>query len=71
MDDKESSVNKQCIAPHEIQEGDLVAFLEGVASSKVNEHIARCSACAKEVESLRRVDALFKTVLGRSNKQGE
>jgi len=52
-------MNKQCIAPQEIQEGDLLAYIEGDASQAVVRHIARCTACAAEVESLREVDVLF------------
>jgi hypothetical protein len=52
-------MDKQCIAPQEIQEGDLLAYVEGDASPTVVRHIAKCSACAQEVESLREVDLLF------------
>lgn len=52
-------MNKQCIAPQEIQEGDLLAYIEGDASPAVVRHIAHCTACAAEVESLREVDVLF------------
>ncbi len=50
-----------CIAPHQIQEGDLLAYLEGDASPVVIQHIKNCSACAQEVEALRRMDILFST----------
>jgi anti-sigma factor RsiW len=46
-----------CIDPQQIKEGDLVAYLHGDASSQVAEHIARCAACAEQVEQLRVVDA--------------
>lgn len=52
-------MNKQCIAPQEIQEGDLLAYIEGDASSTVVRHVAQCAACAQEVRSLREVDVLF------------
>lgn len=42
-----------CIAPNEIEEGDLLAYLEGHASATVVAHIARCPACAAEVAALR------------------
>ena len=48
-----------CIAPEEIQEGDLVAYLEGDAPLRVKDHIARCAFCAAEIEALRKIDALF------------
>lgn len=50
---------KQCIAPYQIQEGDLVAFIEGAASPGVVRHINSCPACASEVAALRRVDSLL------------
>ena len=54
---------KLCLAPDEIQEGDLLAYLEGAASSPVARHIARCPVCAAEVESLRDLERLFTAVL--------
>lgn len=50
---------KRCIAPVEIREGDLVAFLEGEASATVARHIALCPACAAEVAALRSVESLL------------
>jgi hypothetical protein len=58
---------EQCIAPYKIQEGDLVAYMEGDASPDVVRHITRCPACAAEVEALRQVDAMFNTVLNRAS----
>ena len=52
-------MDKRCIAPQEIQEGDLLAYIEGEASSAVVRHVAHCAACAQEVQSLREVDVLF------------
>jgi photosystem II stability/assembly factor-like uncharacterized protein len=58
---------EQCIAPGEIQEGDLVAYIEGVASGRVARHIAGCPACAAEVKALRVTDALFSSALRQVN----
>ncbi len=52
-------MNKTCIAPKDIREGDLVAYLEGAASPAVIGHIVRCPACATEAAALREVDLLF------------
>jgi hypothetical protein len=49
-----------CIAPHEIKEGDLVAYLEGAASKAVNDHISRCHFCQAEVKELKQLDDLIK-----------
>ncbi|MEW5961841.1 MAG: sialidase family protein [Chloroflexota bacterium] len=55
-----------CIAPAEIQEGDLVAYLEGAASTEVVTHIARCPACAAEVEALRLTGFLLQQALNQA-----
>jgi anti-sigma factor RsiW len=60
-------IEENCIAPKEIQEGDLLAYIEGAASGPVSRHIARCSACAAEVEALRLTDSLFRHVLSGAN----
>lgn len=52
-------MGRRCNAPQEIQEGDLLAYIEGDASPVVIRHIAQCAACAREVEFLREVDGLF------------
>ncbi len=48
-----------CIAPDKIEEGDLIAYLDGEASAEVAHHIATCPACAFELETLREMNALF------------
>ena len=55
----------RCIAPYEIQEGDLAAYLDGAASPQVVEHIARCPACARAVQELRAADAWLGAALYR------
>lgn len=45
-------VSENCIHPAEIQEGDLVAFVDGLANDQVVQHILRCPACAQEVAEL-------------------
>jgi hypothetical protein len=67
MDRESISTFEPCIAPGELQEGDLVAYLEGVASPDVARHITRCPACAAEVKALRQVDTMFNIVLNRAN----
>ncbi len=54
---------ERCIAPTEIEAGDLVAYLEGTASSRVGRHISRCPACAAQLEALRQTDTLFRQAL--------
>ena len=53
----------KCIAPADIQEGDLIAYLEGTAPAGVAQHLARCPACAAELESLRLTDLLLRQAL--------
>lgn len=38
-----------CIDPTAIHEGDLLAYVDGIAGKAVTEHIHRCPACAREV----------------------
>ncbi len=45
-----------CIAPDEIREGDLMAYVEGDASMRVKDHVARCPACTAEVQALTRAN---------------
>lgn len=46
----------RCIAPAEIQPGDLVAYLEGEADPGVQEHVRRCPHCAQRVAALADLD---------------
>jgi hypothetical protein len=66
MDRENVSTFEHCIAPDELQEGDLVAYMEGVASPDVVRHITRCPACAAEVEALGQIDSMFSAVLNRT-----
>jgi hypothetical protein len=47
----------RCINPSEIEEGDLIAYLQGDAPPHVVEHVTLCAFCAEQVEQLRLVDA--------------
>ena len=60
---------EQCIAPHEIQEGDLVSYLEGVAPTRVTRHVARCPACAAEVEELRLTDLVLQRAFASASNE--
>lgn len=50
-------MNAVCIAPQEIQEGDLLAYLEGAATPDVAAHLARCAFCMAEAAGLAGMDA--------------
>ena len=50
-------MNAVCIAPYEIRDGDLLAYLEGAATPGVAAHLARCAFCTAEVAGLARMDA--------------
>ncbi len=56
-------MGERCLAPTEIQEGDLLAYVEGEASPAVARHIARCPVCAAEVAGLREMESLFSQAL--------
>ena len=49
----------ECINPGEIREGDLIAYLDGTAPAGVSSHVARCPACAADVVSMRKTQALI------------
>jgi hypothetical protein len=55
-----------CIAPEEIREGDLLAFIEGHATPQVKEHVARCPFCAAEAVALAKADRVLSTALYRA-----
>lgn len=55
-----------CIAPEEMREGDLLAYLEGRARQGVKEHIVRCPACMAEALALARVDRVLSAALYRA-----
>ena len=42
-------MSEGCINPTAIHEGDLIAYVDGIARKAVTEHIHRCPACAREV----------------------
>ncbi len=56
----------KCINPREIEEGDLVAYLHGNASTQIVEHITHCPFCGEQVEQLRIVDAQLLTAFYRN-----
>jgi hypothetical protein len=55
----------QCVAPEEVQDGDLLSFVEGEASPAVQAHVASCLFCAQEVAVLQQVDLLFSAAFDR------
>lgn len=58
--------HSNCKAPQEIQEGDLAAYLNGVASPAVREHIARCPAHRRELADLLAIDGAVDAALFRA-----
>lgn len=52
-------MNGTCVAPNEMREGDLLAFLDGEATPGVVTHLARCAACAAEAAELTGAQALL------------
>lgn len=56
----------QCIAPSEIQDGDLLAYLDGQASVLVREHLARCAACRTDAADLASLERELAAALFRA-----
>jgi hypothetical protein len=51
----------------ELREGDLLAFLDGVAPTSIAEHIAGCPRCQDELAGLRAAEALLSAALVRAD----
>ncbi len=56
-----------CIAPEEIREGDLLAYVEGRVDQRVRDHVAHCPFCATEVAALEKVDHVLSATLYRAS----
>ena len=54
---------KKCVAPAELQEGDLIAYIEGDATPTVIRHITHCPICSAEVLALRKTEMLLTLAL--------
>lgn len=54
-----------CVAPEEIEAGDLVAFAQGEAGPSVTQHVDHCPACRGEAESFAGMQRLLTTKLFR------
>ena len=48
-----------------IEEGDLLAYLDGMASLDAVTHIRECATCQEEITGLRAMNTTFKQVLSR------
>jgi hypothetical protein len=46
-----------CINPTAISDGDLIRYVDGEAEAAVVDHVRRCPACAREAQSLGRLQA--------------
>ncbi len=57
----------ECIDPTAIEEGDLMAYLEGEAVPRVREHVERCPACQAEVARLRETSQALVTLMYRAD----
>ena len=55
----------ECIDPQLIQEGALLAFVEGEADSQVRAHVENCPACASKVRELQEMSQILQTGLYR------
>lgn len=60
-----SSQTTQCVDPSCIRPEDLVAYAWGEAATPVIAHIARCSSCRAEAQTLARLDAALSARLFR------
>lgn len=55
-----------CMAPQEIQNGDLLAYLAGDASALMDEHLDRCPTHRQEAAELFAVDGMLDAALFRA-----
>jgi hypothetical protein len=62
---KDGCMTTQCIDPSAIKEGTLLAYIDGQENEQVRRHLERCSYCAAQAESLRRMTATLKATLYR------
>jgi hypothetical protein len=60
-------VTETCIDPTEINEGDLMAYVDGTADQAVIEHVRRCPACARQAQELARLQATLTARLYRAS----
>jgi hypothetical protein len=60
-------VTETCIDPTEINEGDLMAYVDGMADQAVIEHVRRCPACARQAQELARLQATLTARLYRAS----
>jgi hypothetical protein len=56
----------KCIAPNEIEDIDLLAYMDGEATPAVAAHIAACRFCQHEVEGFLQTDFLLRQAAHRS-----
>lgn len=54
-----------CIDPDALEEGELLAYLEGTAADSVRAHLAQCSYCRARLAEMRGTQALLRAVLWR------
>jgi hypothetical protein len=59
------TLSENCVDPSEIQEGDLMAFVDGTAGKAVAEHVRRCAACARQAKALAELQAALTSHLHR------
>jgi hypothetical protein len=55
----------ECINPTLVEEGDLIAFVNGEADKPVNEHVSHCPACARKVKELRQTSQALLALIHR------
>jgi len=60
-------MDRLCVAPGTLREGDLLAYLDGEAPAEVAGHIARCPACAAELAALSQTAALVHAAFFRED----
>lgn len=56
-----------CIAPQQIEAGDLAAYIDGTAEKSVVQHILNCAFCQHEVAELKKADLLLTNQLFRED----
>jgi len=59
------NVNHECINPTEIEEDDLMAYVDGTADRAVVRHVRRCPACARQAGELAALQAVLRAQIYR------
>ena len=55
----------ECVDPLELEEGELMAYVDGQESERVQAHLARCPHCVAQIAAYRHTAAVLRATLHR------